>query len=516
MKLKNYAVVSIALMTLSPAQALPLRGKSFFSPRSQSANAARNFAGLELFTYDPARCTSWGFWSATVNYSHTFSTKSVAEYFFGYDTLRFSGSQVPQRDDNDILADYFGLSTTFNGSVTLRPHWHSALVDLRLYAGLDGIARGLYATVYAPAAWTRSYIRLDEVVGDDGVSTPYPIQYMSDQQLNAPLRTINEAWNRTTLYGDVQEPLTYGKIAGAQSQRGIADIHAELGWNFILCDHGHVGLRAHLGIPTGNRSTAEFLFEPMIGNGHHWELGVGASGHVRVWEKDGEQELAVYLDALLTHLCSSRQRRSFDFLKNGFGSRYLLLKEFNTIGAYTRRLVPAINKTTLACDVWYPLQLEFLFMFGYHYNSFSLDFGYNGWLRSRERIKLKGKIAHNKYGIKGIQNVTLPAGAPSSATQSIATLHGNDFADQALLVDATSPLFVNTGDLNVKSAAATSALTHKLFAHVSYVLPTTWYAEPFVGMGTEIEFEGILPRDSEPNKPTMSQVSLWIKGGFVF
>jgi hypothetical protein len=291
-----------------------------------------------------------------------------------------------------------------------------------------------------------------------------------------------------------------------------------LGWNFLLRPRGHVGVNMHLVIPTGNRSRAVYLFEPMVGNGHHVELGLGLTGHVRLWEKDGEQELGLYVDATFSHLFASTQRRSFDLRRNGFGSRYILVKQFDAGGGYTRNAAPAINKTTLYCDVWQALQIDFTFMFGYQYNTFGFDFGYNGWFRTREKIRLRDSIPADIFGLKGIQNVTLSNGSPSPATQSTATLHGTAFSNQQLVVDNPSPVFINTADLNVHSAAAHRALTHKLFAHLNHAFEqSAWFAvEPFLGAGGSVEFEGIKPRNAEPNKLTMSQWSVWLKGGLVY
>lgn len=510
------AALSIMLIFSSSVQALPLYGKSFFSPRSQSTHAARTLIGLTPYLSDPAACTNWSLWSLAIGHSQAFNTHRIAQYFFGTNVLRFTGSQVPARDTQDILADYFGLSTTFEGIATLNPHWHSTFADFRFYAGLDELAHGLYLTLYSSLVHTRSSIKLEEIVNDNGATTSYPAHYMSNIVLSAPITSIAQAFTRTTLYGDVQEPLKYGRLAGSQDQTNLADVHALLGWNFLVKEHGHVGLNAHLVIPTGNRSRAEFLFEPINGNGHHWEFGLGATGHVRIWEKDGEQEIILYGEATLTHLCKSRQKRSFDLLKNGFGSRYLLLKEFDSTGAYTRKSIPAINKTTLRCNVWNDIQIDFLFMFGYTYCNLNCDIGYNGWFRSREKIELVESLPYNTYGIKGIQNVTLLAGTQSNATESTATLYGAAFADQAIAMDTRSPLFINTESLNLKSAANSRSLTHTLFTHISYTWPTVWRADPFLGCGGEVEFEGIKPRDNEPNKPTMSQWSIWLKGGFVY
>ena len=43
-----------------------------------------------------------------------------------------------------------------------------------------------------------------------------------------------------------------------------------------------------------------------------------------------EWMIGIYGDANLTHLFSTRQRRSFDFLKHGSGSRYILMESMIT------------------------------------------------------------------------------------------------------------------------------------------------------------------------------------------
>ncbi len=259
----------------------------------------------------------------------------------------------------------------------------------------------------------------------------------------------------------------------------------------------------------------------MIGNGKHWEIGGGFAGRILVWEADGEQELSVFTEINFTHLCRARQCRSFDLClcPDGFGSRFILLKQFDSSGNYTSTLLPTINVTTLSCDVRIDLQFEFLLMLGYTYNGFVADLGYNGWIRSKERISLCEGIPPRTYGLKGIQNVATIAGQPSLTTQSHATLHGNYFSDMALVADPDSPQFISTADINVDSAASPMVLTHKIFGHISYgweEMHANW-CMPFLGIGTSVEFEGINTADTKkPNRNTLSQWAIWAKGGIAF
>ena len=158
-------------------------------------------------------------------------------------------------------------------------------------------------------------------------------------------------------------------------------------------------------------------------------------------------------------------------------------------------------------------------MFGYVYKGFSADLGYNGWIRSRELITLCGGIPDHTYGLKGIQNVATDLNQPSNKTQSLATLHGDELINQNIVADPVFPQFIRTKDINPKSAASPMVLTHKLFANMSYgwqESESDWLI-PYVGMGTSIEFEGINTSNTEkPNRNTLSQWALWVKGGVAF
>jgi len=269
-------------------------------------------------------------------------------------------------------------------------------------------------------------------------------------------------------------------------------------------------------IPTGSKSCSTFLFEPIVGNNHHWELGVGLSGQLLLWEKDGDQTVSIHVDANARHLFNSRQRRSFDFCSNEFGSRYMLLKEFDQFGQYTQTSLPAINKTTLCCKVSVNFLIDAAFMASYRNKNWTIDFGYNGWVRTREKLCITGNIEENKFGFKGLQGVR---DVDANKTESGATIHGDplDAAVQATTVDTPSPVFIKTADLDRRSAASPSALTHKFFGHFSYAWQNGENQKivPYLGAGIEFEFEGIT-KDQTPNRNTLSQFGFWIKGGAAF
>lgn len=517
-KLIKKIAFSALLLTFSfytHAQTNDLFGQSFFSPRSQGTNSARYLIGQHPYMHNTDAKSCYGTMSATFEYLHAFKTRRLAEYFFGCDTIRFSGSSVTTREDNDILADYFGLSQTFDGTLRIDPNVKTFLCDLQLYCGMDSLCGGLYLFARAPIVWTRWCICLEENITNNGSGTPFPAGYMDSAAISAPAISIIKPLAGGLTFGHVSEGLTSGKIGCCCNKTGVADVEFGAGWDFIRRERGHCGINLRATAPTGSRPTGEFLFEPVIGNGRHWEFGVGLDGKVLLWEKNNDQKVFVNVVVNFTHLFNARQCRAFDFCDNGFGSRYMLLKEFDEHGAYAQNLVPAVNKTTLACDVRVDIQVEGTLMAGYHNKNWTVDFGYNGWIRSREKICIVGEIDKNKFGFKGIQNVTTPN---ENKTENSATLHGDPFDQQTNLYDTRSPIFIKTSDLDPCSASTPRSLTHKLFAHVSYAWDDEMdrRAIPYLGFGGEIEFEGVKVNESRPNKNSMSQFGIWCKAGLAF
>jgi len=549
--LKKLVALTLIVLSSYPCKA-QLFGKTFFTPRPQGVNSARQLVGQHRYMHTKNSESYYGTISATPEYLHAFKTRRLAEYFFGTDTIRFSGSLVTTREVDDILADYFGMSPTFDSTLTIDPQVRTALVDFDWYCGLDNLCSGLYFHAHTPVVWTKWQLELCETIANTGAGTPFPAQYMSENELIAPATSAIKPLQGDFTFGDVSEGIQFGRISSCpQKETALADVHFALGWNFIRRDRGHVGINLRVSAPTGSRPRNLFLFEPTVGNGHHWEFGAGMNGDLLLWEKDGEQTVKVKVVANFTHLFKTNQCRSFDFVKkdkaaacptvaqscrccsctgqeknscrcrsftcpeSNFGSRYMLLKEFNDSGAYSGTLLPAINRTTLPCKVSVNIQIDASVMAAYQNKNWTVDFGYNGWFRSREKICIIGTIEKNRYGFKGIQNVS---GAGANNTQSTATIHGNtlDPVIQANVADATQ-VFISLADLDPCSAATSRSLTHKFFAHVSYAWDNNdqQRAIPYLGIGGEIEFEG-MKDESVPNKNSLSQAGIWAKAGLAF
>lgn len=497
-----------------------LQGRSVFVPRSQTVNAARDAAGLRH--NKTHRDTLYTHHTITTHYAHSARPKRIAAALFGTDILEISGSMIDNRGPEDMLADYFGLSPAFASTVHINPVIHNVLLSYNGYLELNQWAPGLYLRLAVPFVSTHWQLKLSEQIEETGAESPFPALYMATDAVTPSAHSFTEALQGNNIFGDMQSPLKFGKIGCGRTKNRIANIKATLGYHFISYEDCAAEINVSLTTPTGQATHPEFLFDPVVGNNNHWQADIGLYAKSLIWEKDAEQELWVHAGIELSHLFKKKTRRSFDLtFPNGFWSRYMLVKEFNEHQNPTGALAPLINHTTLSCDVHINIQCEALFMFAYHYRGFTCDLGYNGWMRSREKIKLRDKLPEHRLSLKGIQNSRLVAGDPSPLTESSATILGaHSFNDQLSFTDTASPVFITSCDLDLHSGASSRMFTHKLFTYTGY----TWDAErehryisPFVGIGAEVEFEGINGRNTrQPNKNTLSQWGFWLNIGLEY
>lgn len=529
-----YALIIAALCSRLDASAVELHGLSFFSPRSQSTDAARRLAGMHTHLY---QCDARDFFSLfTITPIYTRSTwpRHIAETLFGHEEVSVTGSydafsssnDIQERSDHDILADYFGLSPNFKSSVILNPRLQNALLEGDLYVGLDCIQPGMYFRAILPVGWTQWKLGLNEIIAYDSENTPFPAGYQSAGPDDLPITifSFSQAIAGHKPFGAISTGYVNDIFGQSHTKTGASDLYMQLGWNIVLEPDWHVGINAQGVAPTGSRPEGVYLFEPILGNGKHWELGFGVSGHTTIWEDILNQSLNVYLDLNFTHIFKARQHRTFDLKRNGFGSRYILMKVFED-GLFQGNVIPVGNVTRLACNVHCDAQFDGVVMLAYTYKNFLLDIGYDGWVRTRELISLHESFSTNTYGLKGIQNVYNEiTDTVDQKTESIATLEEVPVNpdDPNSIKNARAdivPTFISIEDVDPFSAASPMVLTHKLFVYLGYDnhVDTESSCAIFFGIGAEIEFEGINRHlTAVPNRQTLSQWMLWARGGIDF
>ena len=473
--------------------------------RSQSVDSARELVGWaqEINLYQPGCCDMYWTKAITFEYTRTFSPRNITQCLFGDSCLvgdcgvrsiRISGSRVEQRGDKDWLADYFGLPTDFQSEITLKPRIENYLVDFNCYVGLDNWCRGMYFRVHAPVVHTKWKLNYQETVTNRGVAG-YDGGYFSDgairrdalldrftdyvvkckvPELSRGLilnsSCIGTAGEITAANTTVFEPLKCAKWADeccdSLHDTKLSDIIWAFGWNIWQCDDYHVGFNIRGAIPTGTRPNGQFFFEPIVGNGHHWELGVGFTSHYTCWRGcDDERSLGFYVDANVTHLFADYQCRVFD-LKGRCNSRYMLalslgepvedLYSNSSAGVqdgatapnsqFKYHFAPVANLTKERVKVSVGAQVDATFMFNYQTacGNWSFDVGYNIWWRGCEKFRFDQcdpcselRLNPNKWALKGdshvfgytVQNFpacpcVLPTGASGVCSGPLGALQG--------------------------------------------------------------------------------------------
>ena len=357
-----------------------------------------------------------------------------------------------KRDAKAWLADYFYLPQDFESTVCFNPQIKNFLVDLDLFVGFDrfceGKCRGLYFRLHGPITHTRWDLGMCEEVSRKGVLN-HPAGYFTPDVLersfllnsfssyaagNAPGDgRIKQTWNinaatdgpiTTTTATQFRhfdtnfEPLRYARMATHDLKlTGFAELRAEFGWDFVECEDYHAGINFQVAAPTGTRPNPCYLFNPIVGNGHFWEVGGGMTGHWLLWRNEDEsREVSFHYDINVTHMFKDRQKRTFE-LKNRPNSAYMIAQRgvdpsltsviidgtyppgpFNASPTDFRArplqrddvytFAPLANISTLDVKVGIDVQADIVAMLNMKLCGFSFDLGYNFWMRGCERISL--------------------------------------------------------------------------------------------------------------------------------
>ncbi len=451
----------------------------YISIRSQGLNTPRHVSGEVQQLYACDKQGLYGTFSAAFEYSHSVNNGTITECLFGNKncpTISISGSHVEDRGENDWLADYFYLPTDYKSTLSFKPSIDNILVDFNFYISLDSWINGLYLAAYAPLTHSRWHLAMCETIEMKGTNTCIPGYYTPDTLARNDLLNSFAEYAAGQNTGPIDQEfagteyaITFDRLRNARispvrlNQTRLADIRVELGYNFLQSDWYRCGITLETSFPTGNRPEGEYLFEPVIGNGHHWELGVGLSSNVTAWQSaDAEKQIIFFGQGIFTHLFAAQQKRTFDIDGKPF-SRYMLAQkletpiEYNLKGDGTKPTVqfayeflPVANLSRLCVDVSATIQAEMTAMCTFVCDSFSWDIGYNFWIRTCEQLQLRGINPfenNSQWALKGDAQVfgydrgaagagPLVGAVPLSATQNNATITNgtnktatNTFAD---------------------------------------------------------------------------------------
>lgn len=432
---------------------------SIFIPRSTNSNTAYNFLP---FAHKTESCDWNGGFELGAEYQRSFNDKDIAKCLFGTNTLLFEGSQLPNRNANALIADYFGLSPLFQGSIKFSPRIENINLHFQSYLGFDSCVEGLYGQVnFTFTHQKRELIDdndcnkcSDTVISSTTNNLPFPPGYMAIGTV-APFTTIKEALigkqfgDLTGLADDSRMAWRFGKFDFSEMTKNeIAGVDVILGYDFWRKECGHFGAFFQYTAPTGNKPCADYIFSPVVGNGKHHEVGGGITAHYKLWEGECNNAILVYLDGNITTMLENCQLRSFDFKNAGCMSRYMLLKEMVQTGtradgyAYDGHLINGINFATRQVKVKVSVKGDATLRFIYQTNGFDLGLGYNIYGQDREKVKCFSVACdaidttkfYAKKGCTGVHTFEY-AVAAGAITGEIATFNLNTTASDATITN---------------------------------------------------------------------------------
>lgn len=384
----------------------------------------------------------YGGFMVAFEYQRSFNASKLAQGLFGGSTLNFAGSQVANPAANALLADNFGLSQNFQGSINLKPVIQDYNLHFDWFVGLDEWAKGLYFQFDMNFDHQKR-----ELQADNGCSTvnttsavPFPAGYMSVSSSTAtPIADIKTALGLQGTFGDKTAPTQFGRFDFCdRTESGLAGLSMNFGYDFVRCDNYFLGAFFRVVAPTGSRVKPCFVFDAVVGNGKGWEVGAGLSSRWEMWNNNDCQKLTAMLDGYATSVLKHHSLRTFDLASTntallpnyncanscnkvcsvsspcdtntcsfsdctpanddcGTGcnaanclTRYSLLKQYNALGggayAYANNLITAADFTTRNVDVRTPVKGDMTVRLVYTHGGFDLGFGYNLFGMARERI----------------------------------------------------------------------------------------------------------------------------------
>jgi len=317
-----------------------------------------------------------------------------------------------------------------------------------------------------------------------------------------------------------QSSWLYGKIDPCciQSETKFADLELKLGYEWLKNDccffESYIGAL----IPTGNRVTGRFMFEPIVGHNRHPGIMCGSTGIFEWWQSeccDCYAEFAIDWNSL--YLFEKVETRSFD-LKNKPWSRYMPVyanKEQAEQAAdldNQERDIEAILLHTPGINVFtQPLCVKP--KFAHTFNSafifnccksdcceLQAEVGYNVFFRSAECVKLaccweEGPALKSVDG-QGYTNRYQTIDDPLGSIVSI-----------ELGVEDYEKNIITECDLDLASAAHPAVLSHTIYGSAGCRWDNHKYPT-FMGIGFSYEF-------ADDNAAADRWIA-WVKGGVSF
>lgn len=446
------------------------------------------------------------------------NSDDLARYFFPFcKTSLIADEAIGAFGGEDLLTEHFriytqqgtnlpvGSSQGFRSQICLAPKQSVVGLGLQARGSFwqdEEASRGFWLSISLPIERVRNETGFHETIVSDG-GGPNPaanniVFANMTQALNAP------DWN-------------FGRISCKhQSKTGVADVELKIGYEWLERDPCHIESYLGILVPTGNKPNAKYLFEPIVGHGHHFGLMLGSNMELQVWQSQSEEwDLRLDYGINSLYLFKNTQCRSLD-LKDRPWTRYVemyankdqaqqavnLANAGQTLLA-THLATPGINILTRPLEVkpgfWFNM-ISSLVLEGCDHQ---VEVGYNFFARQSECVKL---------ATPWVTGPAIKHALGEGMTNPVRTINGNPFIESISVNTAFANYdnnVIQATDLDLNSASTPAMLTHTFYGAVTHQWNDCEYPT-FANVGASYEFS-----DGD-NNAALKRWLFWAKIGASF
>ena len=443
------------------------------------------------------------------------SAYKLAEYFSpqtcNCDTILVGelGSNAVKNNQADVIANYFNILTdsmfmtgdpanftnyTFESKISFKPTHTFFAAALIYHQHISKTQdRGWWFEFVFPLKWVKNSMHLKEDIINSGGPGG-----------NDPQVPKGYAANMTQAFK--QSKFKFGKIDGSQTKGGIADPQIKLGYTYFNNESYQLASFWGAFLPTSNKPTGEYMFEPIYGNNSHLGIFAAIQTGFRIW-RNCERSIHWELATSGMLLLKNNQVRSFD-LKDKTWGRYIWVYTDATATTTTA----GINAFTKEVSVDPGTSRDLNIAFVYECPCFRIEGGYNYYGRQAEKVELTNhwndltalaSIIDNSDDFQIGKNGSIDAISRDRSTISdyLGVLNDNNVDGNAIY------RIIKECDLDLNSAAHPGTTSHIFYAAGSY----HWGCcdrPKYIGLG--------IMYDNGTDNTTLNLITIWTKFGMTF
>jgi len=469
--LKRLLVTALAV---SAAHVSAYTNQNFLSsPRAQAASVLLDNPSTRALATAKGHDRFGGNFLVSGYYSESRDAKALGKYFGFKDQDSFKANIGNNLGANDLqlgaLVHDEGLAAggaAHGATINLAPKTTSYGLELAYKQCLGKILEGLHLSVSLPVERVENNMNLTVTAplaaGDDKLITDFLAGNVSRPAYGAAGYALPVGW---TAANNAQAALKSALVSGKQTATGIADIQVALGYDFVRGHDWTAGLNIGLAIPTGNTATGKYVFEPIYGNGGHWELGVGGAVDGRLWH-DGHQHIGLHLSADYRYGFQANENRTLGLNSQNWGQYYLV----GVVGGANTSGVPFANTGTQSVSVTPNSSLRGNLGLEYGNSGFLVGVSYAPAWKQGESVSWNGNLPTGQNGVLGV-GVDVHTNANFRTPQEIPAAN----------------LFDKTG-VSTDQAKRQSQLEHRLNGNLGYTFDMDYPIT--LGVGGYYAFKG--------------------------